>query len=370
VYYIGLISGTSMDAIDCALLNVADKNITLTAYQQYPIDHAIRAVLKSVNKDTAISTICRLDVSLGKIFAGAALSIIDESGVKKSEIVAIGSHGQTVFHHPEKPTACSLQIGDANSIAHYTGLTTVADFRCMDMAAGGEGAPLAPVIHDVLFRQNDSDTVVVNIGGMANFTYLPARNSKREISGFDTGPGNVLMDEWIKQNKQQDYDKDGAWAASGRVNEELLQQLLSCHYFSEAPPKSTGRDDFNLDWLEDQMAVFNRALPEQEVQATLLALTAVSIADAIRQHAASADKVIICGGGAHNLHLMQALHNNLEGYEVCSSDALGYNPDAIEAMCFAWLARCRLEEIPGNIISVTGASAPRLLGAVYQATAK
>lgn len=370
MYYIGLISGTSMDAVDCALLNVEGKNITLAAYHQYPIDHAIRAVLKSVNQDTAISTICRLDVSLGKIFAEAAQSIIAESDIDKSRIVAIGSHGQTVFHHPEQPASCTLQIGDANTIANLTGITTVADFRRMDMAAGGEGAPLAPIIHEVLFLQDDRDTVVVNIGGIANITYLPAANSKRRINGFDTGPGNVLMDEWIKLQKQKDFDRDGEWAATGRVDKELLQQLLSCNYFSEAPPKSTGRDDFNLDWLDDQLTLYNRSLPEQDVQATLLALTAVSIADAIRQHAASAGKVIVCGGGAHNLYLMQALNDELEEYEVCSSGELGFNPDAIEAMAFAWLARCRMEEIPGNIPSVTGAYATRLLGAIYKASAK
>lgn len=359
-----------MDAVDCALLNITNNKITLTAYRQFPIDHTIRAVLKSINKDTAIGTICRLDVSLGKIFAGAVQSLIDESGIDKSRIAAIGSHGQTVFHHPQQPAACSLQIGDANIIANMTGITTVADLRRMDMAAGGEGAPLAPVIHEVLFRQNESDTVVVNIGGMANITILPSRNSNSAISGFDTGPGNVLMDEWIKLHKQQDYDRDGAWAASGNVDEDLLQQMLSRHYFSETPPKSTGRDDFNLDWLEGELATCNSTLPEADVQATLLALTTVSIADAVRQYAASADRVIICGGGAHNRQLMQALQETLTKYTVCSSAELGYNPDAIEAMAFAWLARCRLEGIPGNIPSVTGAKEPCLLGAVYKSTAE
>lgn len=360
-----------MDAVDCALLKIiANSKITLTAYRQFPIEHTIRAILKSINKDTAISTICRLDTGLGKIFAEAAQTLIVESGIDKSGIAAIGSHGQTVFHHPEQPAACSLQIGDANIIANMTGITTVADFRRMDMAAGGQGAPLAPVIHDVLFRQNDSDTAVVNIGGMANITFLPSRNSKKAISGFDTGPGNVLMDEWIKLHKQLDYDQDGAWAASGSVIDGLLQQMLSCHYFAAMPPKSTGRDDFNRDWLDDELATYNTSLPEHDVQATLLELTAVSIADAIQQHAATAERVIICGGGAHNLQLMRTLQDKLDAYTVCSSEELGYNPDAIEAMAFAWLARCRLEGIPANIPSVTGANGPRLLGAVYEATAK
>lgn len=368
MYYIGLISGTSMDAVDCALLQITGREVSLVDYQQYPVDNTIRAMLKAVNKDTAISTVSRLDVSLGKIFAEAAQSIIDNNGIDKSAIAAIGSHGQTVFHHPGQPAPCSLQIGDANTIANSTGITTVADFRRMDMAAGGEGAPLAPVIHDVLFRQDEMDNVVVNIGGMANITFLPSRNNGHPISGFDTGPGNVLMDEWVKLHKQRDYDEDGLWAGLGRVDEGLLQQFLSCDYFTAAPPKSTGRDDFNLEWLNDQLATFKRTFQEVDVQATLLALTATSIAEAVRQHAASAARVIICGGGAHNLCLLQALQDKLAGFSVCSSADLGYNPDAIEAMAFAWLARCRLEEIPGNIPSVTGAVAPRLLGGVYRAT--
>lgn len=359
-------SGTSMDAIDAALVDIASEQIRLIAYHQYPISSELRRELKSVTGHSSIDHITRLDVRLGRLFAAAASALMQENNQNYSDITAIGCHGQTILHRPAPPEPTTLQIGDPNLIAHITGITTVADFRRMDIAAGGQGAPLAPALHNHLFRHEARDRMVVNIGGMANITILPALETNSTISGFDTGPGNVLLDEWAYKHTGKAMDTDGCWAASGACNMELLEVLLQDDYFDRAPPKSTGRDYFNLNWLQARLENFAHAVPPEDIQATLVHLTAVTITKAVNKYAPSTKEVIAGGGGAHNPQLMQTLARNLAPCNVVSTADLGINPDALEAIAFAWLAWCRIEGQPGNLPAVTGATAPVLLGCIYE----
>jgi anhydro-N-acetylmuramic acid kinase len=358
-------SGTSMDAIDAALVDISNEQIRLIAYRQYPITSELCKELKSVTGHSSIDDVTRLDVRLGRLLAEAASALIQENGLDNSDIAAIGSHGQTILHRPEPPDPTTLQIGDPNLIAHLTGITTVADFRRMDIAAGGQGAPLTPALHNHLFRHAAKNRVIVNIGGMANITILPALDTDSIICGFDTGPGNVLLDEWVNKHTGQPMDTDGCWAASGTSNLKLLEQLLQDDYFYLAPPKSTGRDYFNLNWLQTRLENFNHAVLPKDIQSTLVQLTAITITNAINKYAPSTKEIIVCGGGAHNPQLMQALARNLATCNVISAAHLGINPDALEAIAFAWLARCRIEGQPGNLPAVTGATAPVLLGCIY-----
>ena len=355
-----------MDAIDAALVDIANEQIRLIAYRQYPISSELRRELQSVTGHSSIDHITRLDVRLGRLFAEAASALIQENNRGNSDIAAIGCHGQTILHRPEPPEPTTLQIGDPNLVAHITGITTVADFRRMDIAAGGQGAPLTPALHNHLFRHPTRDRVVVNIGGMANITVLPALASNGTIGGFDTGPGNVLLDAWAYQHTGKAMDTDGCWAASGTCNLNLLELLLLDDYFDLAPPKSTGRDYFNLNWLQARLENFDHTVPPEDIQSTLVQLTAVTITKAVNKYAPSTKEVIAGGGGAHNPHLMQTLARNLAPCNVISTTDLGINPDALEAIAFAWLARCRIKGQPGNLPAVTGATAPVLLGCIYE----
>lgn len=355
-----------MDAIDAALVDIANEQIRLIAYRQYPITSDLRRELKSVTGQSSIDHMSRLDVRLGRLFAEAASALIQENGRNNSDIAAIGCHGQTVLHRPEPPEPTTLQIGDPNLIAYLTGITTVADFRRMDIAAGGQGAPLTPALHNQLFRHAARNRAVVNIGGMANITILPAMDTNSTICGFDTGPGNVLLDEWAYKHTGKPMDTDGCWAASGTCNLKLLELLLQDEYFDLTPPKSTGRDYFNLHWLQARLEKFDHAAPPEDIQSTLVQLTAITITKAIIQYAPSTQEVIVGGGGAHNPLLMQALTRNLATCNVISTGNLGINPDALEAIAFAWLARCRIEGQPGNLPAVTGATTSVLLGCIYE----
>jgi len=355
-----------MDAIDAALVDIANEQIRLIAYRQYPITSELRRELKSATGRSSIDHITRLDVRLGRLFAEAVSALIQENSQDNTGITAIGCHGQTILHRPEPPEPTTLQIGDPNIIAHLTGITTVADFRRMDIAAGGHGAPLTPALHNHLFRHATKNRVVVNIGGMANITILPAINTNSTICGFDTGPGNVLLDEWAHKHTGLSMDTDGCWAASGACNLKLLELLLQDDYFGLAPPKSTGRDYFNLQWLQKRLENFDHSARPEDIQSTLVQLTAITITKAINQYAPATQEVIVGGGGAHNPQLMQALARNLAKCSVISTGDLGINPDALEAIAFAWLAKCRIERQPGNIPAVTGATAPVLLGCIYE----
>ena len=355
-----------MDAIDAALVDISNEQIRLIAYRQYPMTSGLCRELKSASGRSNIDHITRLDIRLGRLFAEAASALIQENGLDNSNIAAIGSHGQTILHRPEPPEPTSLQIGDPNLIAHLTGITTVADFRRMDIAAGGQGAPLAPALHNRLFRHATQNRVIVNIGGMANITILPALDINSTICGFDSGPGNVLLDEWVNKHTGHPMDRDGCWAASGTSDLKLLEHLLRDGYFDLAPPKSTGRDYFNLDWLQTRLDDFDHEVHPEDIQATLVQLTAITITKAINKYAPSTQEVIVGGGGAHNPQLMQALAGNLTKSKVISTADLGINPDALEAIAFAWLARCRIDGQPGNLPAVTGATTHLLLGCIYK----
>jgi len=358
-----------MDAVDGALVHFSDNKFKLIEYQQHSFPHDIRKTLKELTSESTIDQISRLDVRLGRLFGETALSLIKKCRINRNEINAIGSHGQTILHRPENPEPYSLQIADPNIIAYMTGIKTVTDFRRMDMAAGGQGAPLAPLFHAYLFRHQTVDRVILNIGGMANITVLPAVKKNLPVLGFDTGPGNVLLDAWIKQHTGRNMDEDGQWAASGKCDDELLNNLLDDEYFKMPPPKSTGRDYFNLGWLERKLKCAKQSLSPQDIQVTLIQLTVNNITFAIKRHAETAREIIACGGGVHNLELMKFLVNQLKNHDVKTTEEFDIDPDAIEAMTFAWLAKCRLEGLPGNLPSVTGAKSPCILGAIYSVNA-
>jgi anhydro-N-acetylmuramic acid kinase len=356
-----------MDAVDSALVEISNTTIRLLEYEQQPISENIRKELKELTRESSIDQVSHLDIQLGRLFADTALSLLKKSGVDRTSVMAIGSHGQTVLHRAEGPEPSSLQIADPNTIAYVTGTVTVSDFRGMDMAAGGQGAPLAPLFHAQVFQQPTMDRIVLNIGGMTNITWLPATERKLPVLGFDTGPGNVLLDSWARRNTSQDMDRDGVWAATGNVDDDLLCILLDDNYFRLPPPKSTGRDYFNIGWLENKLKKVEKNILPHDIQATLTCLTASTIAAAIKNFTDSSGEILVCGGGVHNPQLMQHIHRQLSDYSIMTTTGLGINPDAIEAMCFAWLARCRLEGIPGNLPSVTGARISCVLGGIYTA---
>jgi anhydro-N-acetylmuramic acid kinase len=371
--YIGLMSGTSMDAIDAALLRSSDASLTLLATHQHPIDDQTRQRIAAISHpgEDEIERLGVLDRDLGSLFSGAALALLDHSGTPSSEVRAIGSHGQTIRHRPPSGRAddapgFTLQIGDPNTIAEMTGITTVADFRRRDVAAGGEGAPLAPAFHAAAFAAPGINRAIVNIGGIANVSVLRGRQLE---TGFDTGPGNTLLDHWIERHRGLAYDRDGAWAAGGKVCPALLNDLLRHPYFEKSGPRSTGKEDFNLHWLESRPAMSASPSP-QDVQATLLQLTVDTIVGAIRGCPAEIADIYVCGGGAHNRELMGRLREAASPIPVAGTGALGLDPDWVEAAAFAWLAACTLDGLPGNAPAVTGASGSRILGGIYPGAQK
>ena len=363
--YIGLMSGSSLDGIDAVLVSFESAQPHLLAHHSEPLDTQLVNELDALTRpgNEELTRTCRADVLLGECFAKAVIALLEKAAVSKQDIHAIGSHGQTLRHYPDSNTPSTLQIGDPNIIAERTGITTVADFRRRDMAAGGQGAPLVPAFHQAVLHDPAYNRIILNIGGIANITLLPA-NAETEISGFDTGPGNALLDAWIKHHRNESYDHDGKWAASGKVHPELLTALLGEPYFFQAPPKSTGRDLFNLEWLANCWPSVAE-LSAQDVQATLLELTAVSIADAIQQTMFEADQILVCGGGVHNTVLLQRLQALLQDQPVLSTSEAGLDPDWVEAMAFAWLAKQTLAHQAGNLPAVTGARHSVILGGIY-----
>lgn len=359
-YYVGLMSGTSFDGIDAALVDFggAQPQLMATHYHPYPTDFRKTILDLCTPGDNEIERLAAMDVNLGQLFAKTTLDLLDKSQIPAHAIKAIGSHGQTIRHLPHQ--SYTLQIGDPNIIAAMTGITTIADFRRKDMAHGGQGAPLVPAFHAYLFAST-IDRVIVNIGGMANVTLLPADKNK-SVLGFDTGPGNVLMDAWIHRHQQTAHDESGQWAKQGYVQPALLAALLDDAYFSLSPPKSTGREHFNLAWLEKHIPKGAQAV---DVQATLVDLTVNSILTSIQAYFQHGD-ILVCGGGAHNHFLMsrlKAIAGN--AFNVDSTEQSGIPPDWIEAMAFAWLAQQTLNKKPGNLIQVTGAKQPAILGGIY-----
>jgi anhydro-N-acetylmuramic acid kinase len=363
--YIGLMSGTSVDAIDAALIEIDNNGTRLVASHQHAIPDKVRNEIAAISLpgDNEIERLGPLDRQLGRLFAEATLALISSAGGSSGSITAIGSHGQTVRHRPassgrEHASSFSLQIGDPNTIAELTGITTVADFRRRDMAAGGEGAPLAPAFHAAAFSADEVNRAVVNIGGIANVSLMQGKNL---LAGFDTGPGNTLLDIWAGKHLDAPFDRDGKWASSGSVLPNLLARLMSHPYFELSGPRSTGKEDFNAPWLEAQL---NDAAP-QDVQATLAEFTAHSIAKTIQDSEIDVGEVYICGGGAHNTDLMERLERALNPASVASTEVLGLHPDWVEAATFAWLAHQTLAGLAGNAPTVTGAAAGRVLGGIY-----
>lgn len=369
MHYIGLMSGTSVDGIDAAVVTIAaDGKPALVASHAHPIPPTTRIDIQTLMQAGAneIERLGELDMLLGGLFADAANTVIQQAGLDKKSIRAIGSHGQTLRHRPRAAHPFTLQIGNPSVIAERTGITTVADFRARDIAAGGQGAPLVPAFHRRMFQSPLRNRVIINIGGIANVTYLPA-DASRPVSGFDTGPGNTLLDQWIGHHNARDHDEAGQWAASGISSKELLGQLLKDPFFQVPPPKSTGRESFNLEWLNRQLQKLTSTLSTVDVQATLLQLTAQTIAQAVRRFLPQTQEVYVCGGGAHNHELVSVLAGNFSGMPVATTEALGLHPDWVEAVAFAWLAHQTLEGQPGNLPSVTGARRAVILGGVYPA---
>jgi len=363
--YLGLISGTSADGIDVALASFEPApRLHASATCAYPDDLRQRILgLAQGDGRIALDELGALDVEIARAFAAAALRVLAGHGVTPGDVHALGSHGQTVRHRPATTVPYTLQLGDPSVIAEATGIVTVADFRRRDMAAGGQGAPLAPAFHAAMLGSDGASHVVLNLGGIANITLLPER-SAAPILGFDTGPASCLLDAWAQRHRGVGFDADGRFAASGRTNQALLARLLADPYFQAPPPKSTGREIFHLRWLEQHLD--GGDIAPADVQATLLELTVRTVADAIRTHAPGASEVLVCGGGVHNGALMNALAAALAPLPVRSTAVRGIDPDFVEAMLFAWLARERMLGRPApGVCSVTGARGPRVLGGIY-----
>jgi anhydro-N-acetylmuramic acid kinase len=361
--YLGLISGTSMDAIDAALVDFDAAPPQVLATSATPFEPALKQRISSLLDhvdDVSLDEVGQIDVEVGRAFAHAAMSLLHTAGLRTGRVAAIGSHGQTLRHRPDLPVPFTWQIGDPNTLAEMTGISVVADFRRRDVAAGGQGAPLLPVFHDQVFRSDAEDRVIANLGGIANITIL-ARDTP--VMGFDTGPANRLLDAWISRHQDKDFDADGVWAAGGRVDETLLRELLEEPYLRLAPPKSTGRELFNLPWLDAKLGMFDRE--PRDVQATLQQFTAVSLASAARQYAPGAS-IYVCGGGAHNQALLAAIAALAAPNKVASTAVLGLDPDYVEAIAFAWFAKRTLEGLTSSAGSVTGAKGARILGGVYR----
>ena len=364
--YIGLISGTSADGIDAALVDFIDGQPRLRAGHVQPWPESLRTQLLALAQPEAradLDTFGQLGVAIGQCFADAARTLLKRNDVSAATIRAIGSHGQTVRHRPEGEYPFTLQIGNPAVIAECCGIDVVADFRSADVAAGGQGAPLVPAVHAALLGVPGFTRVVLNLGGIANISVLGADAS---VLGFDTGPANALMDAWCLRHRGAPFDRDGAYARSGQVDDALLNVLLADSYFALPPPKSSGREYFHLAWLATHPRL--RDVAAVDVQATLLELTARSVAQAIYKHASAVQQVLVCGGGVHNGALLTRLRELLHPIEVLSTASAGIDPDFVEAVAFAWLARQRLLGLPGNLPAVTGARGPRVLGAVYSAS--
>jgi anhydro-N-acetylmuramic acid kinase len=362
--YLGLISGTSMDAIDAALVDIEGSRCALKRALSRPYAESVRTrlfALISAPDRCNLDDIGRLDTEIGEAFATTALDLVSESGITAAQVTAIGSHGQTLRHAPQGEHPFTWQVGNPHLIAERTGITTVADFRRRDVAAGGEGAPLMPAFHQAVLASPEENRAVVNIGGIGNITWLPRAGT---AIGFDTGPGNCLMDEWATRHLGVAYDRDGAWGATGQVHAELLKHFFTEPYFAATPPKSTGRELFNMSWLEAHLKTLRQAPKLQDIQATLCELTARSIAEGCRS-LGELERVLLCGGGSHNRELRRRLGAHLPGTQVETTATLGLDPDHVEASGFAWLAYRALAGLPGNLPAVTGAQRSVILGAIH-----
>lgn len=361
--FLGLISGTSMDGIDAVLAAVSADEFRILQARSQAYEPALREelfALVNAPERFPLDRVGHLDTALGRAFAAAALQLLDGAQVDGARITAIGSHGQTLRHRPDGELPFTWQIADPNVIAERTGITTVADFRRRDIAAGGEGAPLMPAFHRAVLGDTREARAVLNLGGIANLTWLATDGN---TFGFDTGPASCLMDGWIERQRGLKLDTGGQWAASGRSDAELLKRLLAEPYFTRRPPKSTGRELFNLGWLDAHLSGFATLAP-QDVQATLCELSATTIVAGLQQAGVPA-RLLVCGGGAHNAHLLRRIAALVPNVPIAPTSAHGIDVDFVEAGGFAWLAHRTLSGLPGNLPSVTGARHPVVLGAIY-----
>ena len=372
--YIGLMSGTSLDGVDGVLAhwdNAQHMHVLAYASQAFPI--ALRTELLALNSPQGVNELHRAALAgnaISHAYADVVAMLLQQSGTSPQQVHAIGAHGQTVRHQPQMydGTGYTLQLHNPALLAERTGITVVADIRSRDIAAGGQGAPLVPAFHQGVFQQPMQPTAVLNIGGIANISVLPAQSDTHTtVIGFDCGPGNALMDWWCLQHTGAAYDHQGQWAAGGQVHTALLQHLLAEPFLQQPPPKSTGRDLFNPEWLQAQLNTLTEAPSAQDVQATLTAFTAHSCAHAVQHYGQGTDRLLVCGGGALNTELMRQLQALLPQVQVSSTDARGLPPLQVEAAAFAWLARQCMQGLPGNLPPVTGAHGPRILGAIYPA---
>ncbi|MFC3395415.1 anhydro-N-acetylmuramic acid kinase [Brenneria rubrifaciens] len=360
--YIGVMSGTSLDGVDVVLAAIDEHTVAQQASYRHPLPQDIKKAILDMcqGQKVTLSALGQLDTRLGVLFAQAVLALLKKTELAPQDITAIGCHGQTVWHEPNGEAPCTLQIGDNNRVAALTGITTVGDFRRRDLAFGGQGAPLVPAFHHALLLHPVERRIVLNIGGIANMSLLVPG---AVVRGYDTGPGNMLLDAWVWRHCAQPYDKDAQWAMTGQVNSLLLRHLMADPYFARRAPKSTGREYFNMGWLERKLAGLPPISP-QDVQATLTELTAASVADQVLL-IGGCERLLVCGGGARNPLIMSRLSALLPGIEVSATDEFGVSSDDMEALAFAWLASRTLSGLPGNLPSVTGASQETLLGAIY-----
>ena len=361
--YVGIMSGTSVDGVDSVLVSFENKTFEIIDChtQNFP-DEIKEEILELLKTFTIhLKQLGELDHKLGLCYADCVNNLLTKTNVSPKNVLAIGCHGQTIFHQPGSKYPFSMQVGDGNLIAAHTGITTINDFRRMDMAFGGEGAPLAPVFHKEFFYSSSENRVVLNLGGIANITVL----NKKRLMGWDTGPANCLIDWWIQKNKKEKFDCGGAWGRSGTISNELLQEFLDEAYFTLEIPKSTGKELFNESWLTKKLEQVSSRLNAEDIQATLTELTAKTVTDSILKYAADVETVFVCGGGAYNSYLLERLAMYLPGVKISTTEELGLPVQLVEATAFAWLARQRLKMNTGNCPSVTGARSSVVLGASY-----
>ena len=357
--YVGLMSGTSLDGVDACVVHLAADRAQVLASAHLSFEPRLRAALLALNAPDSdeIHRAALLGAELARRYAAAVEAALADAGISAQEVTAIGCHGQTVRHRPE--LGYTVQIGNPALLAELCGLRVVADFRSRDVAAGGQGAPLAPAFHAFAFRSAEEDRVVVNLGGIANLTWLPR---SQPVIGFDCGPGNCLMDLWAERHLGAPMDADGEWAAGGSVDQPLLARFLAEPFVTAPPPKSTGRDLFNAEWLSAHGA---DAPEPRTTQATLLEFSARCVSDALERYCASARRLIVCGGGVHNAALMRRLSQLCHPVPVVSSETCGLPPELVEAAAFAWLAKMAIDGAPASLPTVTGARGSRVLGAIY-----
>lgn len=360
--YIGVMSGTSLDGVDVVLAAINNKFVAQQENHFLPYPQNLRQRILAIcqGQSTTLHEIGLLDAQLGELYAQAIIELLAKVKLSASDITAIGCHGQTVWHEPESDMPFTMQIGDNNRVAALTGITTVGDFRRRDIAYGGQGAPLVPAFHLAVLGHSVEKRIILNIGGIANISLLLPGVA---VKGYDTGPGNMLLDSWNWVHNQTPYDDNGKWAATGTVNPTLLKDMLSDTYFSRSAPKSTGREYFNTQWLNYHLARVPNVFPE-DVQATLVELTAISIVQQIQLNG-GCERLLVCGGGARNGQIMYRLASLLPGTEVTTTDKYGLSGDDMEALAFAWLAARTIANESGNLPSVTGASRETVLGAIY-----